>query len=102
MADEARAGCPAWGTLFAGIEDDAKEIGHEFIRLLMQQTAGGQAETLPDEALITDIGEVAQSIWRREADGCTGCEAAAGGLRELRWRPDAALRFAGGREIALV
>ncbi len=72
MAVEARqlvygeAGCPTWGTLFAEIEDDAKEVGHEFIRLLMQQTAEGQAETLPDEALITDIGEVAQSVGAEE------------------------------------
>ena len=72
MADEARhllygeAGCPSWGTLFAEIEDDAKEVGHEFIRLLMQQAAEGQAETLPDEALITDIGEVAQSVGAEE------------------------------------
>ncbi len=68
MADEARrlvygeAGCPEWGTLFAEIEDDAKEVGHEFIRLLMQQAAEEQAETLPDEALVTDGGEAAQSI----------------------------------------
>ncbi len=40
MTDEARnlvygeAGCPSWGTLFADIEDDAKEVGHEFIRTL--------------------------------------------------------------------
>ena len=72
MADEARhlvygeAGCPSWGTLFAEIEDDAKEVGHEFIRLLMQQTAEEQADTLPDEALITDIGEVAQSVGAEE------------------------------------
>ena len=68
MADEARqlvygeAGYPEWGTLFAEIEDDAKEIGHEFIRLLMQQAALEQAQTLPDEALTTDAGERAQSI----------------------------------------
>jgi len=54
--------CPEWGTLFAEIEDDAKEVGHEFIRLLMQQAAKGQVELLPDEALITDAGEAAQSI----------------------------------------
>ncbi len=72
MAAEARrlvygeAGCPAWGTLFAEIEDDAKEVGHEFIRLLMQQTAEGQAETLPDEAMITDSGEVARSVGGEE------------------------------------
>ena len=56
------AGCPEWGTLFAEIEDDAKEVGHELIRLLMQQTAEGQAQTLPDEALTIDTGEAARSI----------------------------------------
>ena len=72
LAAEARqlvygeAGCPEWGTLFTEIEDDAKEVGHEFIRLLMQQAAEGQAETLPDEALITDTGEVAQSVGAEE------------------------------------
>ena len=55
-------GCPEWGTLFAGIEDDAKQVGHEFIRLLMEQAADGQAEALPAEALTSDTGEVAQSI----------------------------------------
>lgn len=56
------AGCPEWGTLFADIEDDAKEVGHEFIRLLMQQTAGEQAQNLPDEALTAHSGEAAQAI----------------------------------------
>ena len=68
IAGEARrliygdAGCPEWGTLFAEIEDDAKEVGHEFIRLLMQQTTEDQAQLLPDEALSTDAGEMAQPI----------------------------------------
>ena len=60
------AGCPEWGTLFAEIEDDAKQVGHEFIRLLMEQTADGQAETLPAEALTADTGEVAESIGTEE------------------------------------
>ena len=47
-------------------EDDAKKVGHEFIRLLMQQTAEGQAETLHDEGLITDTGEVVQSVGAEE------------------------------------
>lgn len=59
-------GCPAWGTGFAEIEDDAKEVGHEFIRLLMEQTTEGQAEAVPATALLTDSGEVAQSVGRRE------------------------------------
>lgn len=54
------AGCPVWGTSFAEIEDDSKEIGHEFIRLLMQQTADGQTGTMPAQALTTNSGEVAQ------------------------------------------
>ncbi len=72
MAAEARelvygeAGCPEWGTLFAEIEDDAREVGLEFIRLLMQQTATQQAETLPSEALNTESGETAQSIGTEE------------------------------------
>jgi len=72
LASEARqlvygeAGCPEWGTLFVEIEDDAKEVGHEIIRLLMQQAAEGQVETLPDEAMVTDTGEVAQSIGAEE------------------------------------
>jgi hypothetical protein len=42
------AGCPAWGTLFAEIEDDAKEVGHELIRRLMQQSAeGGKVVAFP-------------------------------------------------------
>lgn len=72
MATEARQlvygdpGCPVWGTGFAEIEDDAKEVGHEFIRLLMEQTTEDQAEVMPPEALRTDSGEVAQSIGHRE------------------------------------
>ncbi len=72
MAAEARqlvygeAGCPQWGTLFAEIEDDAREVGREFIRLLMQQVAREQAETRPAEALNTDSGETAQSIGTEE------------------------------------
>lgn len=72
MAAEARqlvygeAGCPEWGTLFAEIEDDAREVGSEFIRLLMQQTAQEQAETLPTDALNTGSGETAHSIGSEE------------------------------------
>ena len=50
------AGCPAWGTLFAEIEDDAKEVGHEIIRLVMQQSADQQAEDFPAAALTTEGG----------------------------------------------
>ena len=60
------AGCPEWGTRFAEIEDDAKEVGHEFIRLLMQQTTEEQAEALPAGGLTTDQGEVARSIGTAE------------------------------------
>lgn len=72
MAAEARelvygqTACPEWGTLFAEIEDDAKEVGHEFIRLLMQQSADGQAQTLPAEALTIDSGEAALAIGSQE------------------------------------
>ncbi len=72
MAAEARflacgeAGCSAWGTKFAEIEDDAKEVGYEFIRLLMQQTADGQTEAMPAAALTANSGKVAQSIGTEE------------------------------------
>jgi len=56
------AGCPAWKTLFALIEDDAKEVGHEFIRLLMEQTAKEHAAALPAEELVTDREEAARLI----------------------------------------
>ncbi len=39
----ARRVAPEWGTSFAEIESDAREVGHEFIRLLMEQTTDGQA-----------------------------------------------------------
>lgn len=54
------AGYPGWGTSFAEIEADAKEVGHEFIRLLMEQTAGEQAAEVPESALASDSGEQAQ------------------------------------------
>jgi hypothetical protein len=68
LAQEARglvygeAGCPEWGTRFAEIEDDAKEVGHEFIRLVMEQTADAQATRLPDAAFETAAGERALLI----------------------------------------
>jgi len=58
-------GCPQWGTSFAEIEADAKEVGHEFIRLVMEQTGSQQAGKLPNEVLITDTGETAQPIGSR-------------------------------------
>ena len=54
--------CPDWGTLFAEIETDAKEVGHEFIRLMMEQIAEDQAELMPKQALTTDAGERANLV----------------------------------------
>ena len=54
--------CPDWGTSFAEIETDAREVGHEFIRLLMEQTSGEQSRIIPDSALVTGSGEAAQLI----------------------------------------
>jgi hypothetical protein len=51
--------CPEWGTSFAEIESDAKEVGHEFIRLLMEQVSQQQSQRLPDSALIQPSGETA-------------------------------------------
>lgn len=61
-------GCPDWGTSFAEIEDDAKEVGHELIRLLMEQTNGEQVGLMPDSALTTDAGETAQGIRYEQRD----------------------------------
>lgn len=55
-------GCPEWGTKFAEIEADAKEVGHEFIRLLMEQTADDQSGRMPEGALTRDAGEEAVPI----------------------------------------
>lgn len=61
-------GCPKWGTSFAEIETDAKEVGHEFIRLVMEQTGHEQVGILPEEALTTDSGETAQCIGSRQRE----------------------------------
>ena len=55
-------GCPEWGTRFAEIEDDAKEVGHEFIRLLMEQASDAQTKQMPDAALTSAAGEQAMLI----------------------------------------
>ena len=68
LAGEARtlvygqAGCPEWGTKFVEIEADAREVGHEFMRLLMEQTNSQQAAVVPDAALRTDAGEAATGL----------------------------------------
>ena len=59
-------GHPLWGTKFVEIENDAKEVGHEFIRLLMEQTSGSQAQDLPADALVTQTGETALLIGQTE------------------------------------
>lgn len=61
-------GCPEWGTSFAEIESDAREVGFEFIRLLMEQTADGQAGEMPQTALNTESGEVAQRTGSEQRD----------------------------------
>ena len=55
-------GCPEWGTRFTEIEDDAKEVGHEFIRLLMEQASDAQTQQMPDAALTSAAGEQAMLI----------------------------------------
>jgi hypothetical protein len=68
LADEMRAliygvqGFPEWGTTFAEIESDAKEVGHEFIRLLMERTSDEQSQIVPQKALEAPAGESAQLI----------------------------------------
>ncbi|MCX7420610.1 MAG: hypothetical protein NT013_13875 [Planctomycetia bacterium] len=53
---------PEWGTSFAEIESDAKEVGHEFIRLLMEQVSQQQTEHLPDSSLALPSGQTAVRI----------------------------------------
>jgi hypothetical protein len=60
------AKCPEWGTSFAEIEDDAKELGFELIRLLMQYSVADQAESIPQAALTSDSGEVAEGAGTEE------------------------------------
>lgn len=57
--DYASAGCPEWGTTFAEIESDAREVGFELLRLLMEQT---NTQQVPHEALRAESGEVATPI----------------------------------------
>ena len=56
------AGCPEWGTKFAEIESDAREVGFELMRLLMEQTNTQQAQQVPDGALQAESGELATPI----------------------------------------
>ena len=56
------AGCPEWGTTFAEIESDAREVGYELMRLLMEQTNTQQAQQVPAGALQAESNEVATPI----------------------------------------
>ena len=56
------AGCPEWGTTFAEIESDAREVGYELMRLLMEQTNTRQAQQVPEGALQAESSEVATPI----------------------------------------
>lgn len=51
------AGCPEWGTSFAEIECDAKELGHEVMRQMMEQVNAAQSESCPDAAWVAPTGE---------------------------------------------
>ena len=55
-------GCPEWGTSFAELESDAREVGYEFMRLMMEQANLQQARQVPAGALQTESGEVATPI----------------------------------------
>ena len=59
-------GCPEWGTRFVEIENDAKEVGHELIRLLMEQTSAQQVTTMPADALVLESGETALLVGQAE------------------------------------
>ena len=60
------AGCPEWGTSFAEMEADAKEVGHEIIRQLLQECGTSQAKAIPPAALTLPSGETAQVIGCRD------------------------------------
>ncbi len=66
---------PEWVTKFVEIEADAREVVHEFMRLLMAQVNTQQAQRMPNKAFQTDAGEAAISIGsvdrtlETEADG---------------------------------
>ena len=56
-------GCPGWGTSFCEIEGDAKELGHELMRVLMEQVGQEQSQRpVPEATLTTSTGETAQLI----------------------------------------
>lgn len=65
VAGEARelvdgsAGCPEWGTTFAEIESDAREVGYELMRLLMKQT---NTQQVSHAALQSESSEMATPI----------------------------------------
>ncbi len=59
-------GCPEWGTSFAELESDAREVGHEFMRLMMEQANLQQAQQVPEGALQTEADEVATPIGSEE------------------------------------
>ena len=68
VAAEARAlvygaqGCPEWGTSFSELEADAREVGYEFMRLMMQQANLQQAQQVPEGTLQAESSEVATPI----------------------------------------
>lgn len=60
-------GCPPWGTSFCEIEGDATELGHELMRVLMEQTGEEQSRmTVPESALVTATGEKASVVGVRK------------------------------------
>ncbi len=60
-------GCPTWGTSFCEIEGDAKEVGNELMRVLMEQTGEEQSRmTVPESALVTATGEKASVVGVRK------------------------------------
>lgn len=60
-------GCPEWGTSFCEMEGDAKEVGHELIRLLLEQTGQGQTQLpVPAATLTTETGEKAELVGTSE------------------------------------
>jgi len=60
-------GCPEWGTSYCEIEGDAKELGHELIRVLMEQVGQEQSQLpVPAAKLTINTGEKASLIGTKE------------------------------------
>jgi hypothetical protein len=57
------AGCLEWGTTFAEIESDAREVGYELMRLLIEQTSTQQAQWVSVRSLAGGVERGGHAYW---------------------------------------